>query len=227
MRNSLTLNTRDYHAENTLHCVHHCPSPSFPTTSSTFSSAPLSIFPSSLLFRQGTCSLTSFLNTNCRYDHIIYLSPTSEPRPGLRSSLIIWHPGLLSNYQTGFEQPDKHQEAAKYALIVYRLSDFSDDIKWKISFSTIEEQHVFLRLLHLDDTNEEYKRLASKKEKARNKRSLLRSGTTPLSEKITSPAVQNKEKLTGSGESNTKPQQFKDPQQKSADAKIENKNSSP
>ncbi|GKZ67716.1 hypothetical protein AnigIFM50267_002204 [Aspergillus niger] len=110
-----------------------------------------------------------------------------------------------------------------YLYQVYRLCDFSDDIRWKISFSTIEEQHVFLRLLHLDDTNEEYKRLASKKEKARNDRSLLRSGPTPLS----APAVQNKEKLTGSGESNTKPQQFKDPQQKSPDTRIKNKNPGP
>ncbi|GLA55131.1 hypothetical protein CBS115989_6703 [Aspergillus niger] len=155
------------------------------------------------------------------YEEITWFLHSS---PKVKSIAIDRYVDLHSLYQ---KQPDKHQEAAKYALIVYRLSDFSDDIKWKISFSTIEEQHVFLRLLHLDDTNEEYKRLASKKEKARNKRSLLRSGTTPLSEKITSPAVQNKEKLTGSGESNTKPQQFKDPQQKSADAKIENKNSSP
>lgn len=55
-------------------------------------------------------------------------------------------------------QPDKHQEATKYALIVYRLSDFSDDITWKITFSTLEEQHLFLRLLHLDDTNEEVRK---------------------------------------------------------------------
>ncbi|GLA37192.1 hypothetical protein AnigIFM63309_003761 [Aspergillus niger] len=148
------------------------------------------------------------------YDEITWFLHSS---PKVKSIAIDRYIDLHYLYQ---EQPDKHQEAAKYALIVYRLCDFSADIRWKISFSTIEEQHVFLRLLHLDDTNEE-------KEKARNKRSLLRSGTTPLSEKITAPAVQNKEKLTGSGESNTKPQQFKDPQQKSPVAKIKNKNPSP
>ncbi|PYH37106.1 uncharacterized protein BO87DRAFT_423428 [Aspergillus neoniger CBS 115656] len=92
-------------------------------------------------------------------------------------------------------QLDKHQEAAKYALIVYRLSDFSDDITWKITFSTLEEQHLFLRLLHLDDTNEEYKQLASEKDKTKNEGSSSRSGTTPLSEKNTTPAVENKKEL--------------------------------
>ncbi|BCS11070.1 hypothetical protein ALUC_40410A [Aspergillus luchuensis] len=73
--------------------------------------------------------------------------------------------------------------------------DFSDDITWKITFSTLEEQHLFLRLLHLDDTNEEYEQLASEKDKTKNKGSSSRSGTTHLSEKNTTPAGKNKKEL--------------------------------
>ncbi|GLB01998.1 hypothetical protein AtubIFM57258_000411 [Aspergillus tubingensis] len=75
--------------------------------------------------------------------------------PKVKSIAINRYVDLHSLYQ---KQPDKHQEAAKCALIVYRLTDFSDDIKWKVSFSSIEEQHAFLRLLQLDDTNEEVRR---------------------------------------------------------------------
>ncbi|PYH69164.1 uncharacterized protein BO88DRAFT_453612 [Aspergillus vadensis CBS 113365] len=99
--------------------------------------------------------------------------------PKVKSTAIDRYVDLHSLYQ---KQPDKHQEAAKYALIVHRLGDFSYDIKQKVKFSSFEEQHVFLRLLHLDDTNEEYKRLASEKDKAKNKGSSSRSGATPLSE---------------------------------------------
>ncbi|GLA95982.1 hypothetical protein AtubIFM57143_003444, partial [Aspergillus tubingensis] len=78
---------------------------------------------------------------------------------------------------------------------IYRLTDFSDDFKWKVSFKSIEEQHVFLRLLHLDDTNEGYKRLASEKDKAKNEGSSSRSRATPLSEKNATPAGRNKKQL--------------------------------
>ncbi|RAH63669.1 hypothetical protein BO85DRAFT_455631 [Aspergillus piperis CBS 112811] len=115
------------------------------------------------------------------YEEITWFLHSS---PRVKSIAIDRYVDLHKLYQ---RQPDKHQEAAKYALIVYRLSDFSDDITSKITFSTLEEQHMFLRLLHLDDTNEEYKQLASEKDKIKNEGSLSRSGTTPLSEKNTTP----------------------------------------
>ncbi|OJZ82368.1 hypothetical protein ASPFODRAFT_143677 [Aspergillus luchuensis CBS 106.47] len=123
------------------------------------------------------------------YEEITWFLHSS---PRVKSIAIDRYVDLHKSYQ---RLPDKHQEAAKCALIVYRLSDFADDITWKITFSTLEEQHLFLRLLHLDDTNEEYKQLASEKDKTKNEGSLSRSGTTPLSEKNTTPAGQNKKEL--------------------------------
>ncbi|OJI88074.1 hypothetical protein ASPTUDRAFT_136317 [Aspergillus tubingensis CBS 134.48] len=123
------------------------------------------------------------------YEEITWFLHSS---PKVKSIAIDRYVDLHSMYQ---RQPDKHQEAAKCALIVYRLTDFSDDFKWKVSFKSIEEQHVFLRLLHLDDTNEGYKRLASEKDKAKNEGSSSRSRATPLSEKNATPAGRNKKQL--------------------------------
>ncbi|GLA77047.1 hypothetical protein AtubIFM55763_008928 [Aspergillus tubingensis] len=99
------------------------------------------------------------------YEEITWFLHSS---PKVKSIAIDRYVDLHSMYQ---RQPDKHQEAAKCALIVYRLTDFSDDFKWK------------------------YKRLASEKDKAKNEGSSSRSRATPLSEKNATPAGRNKKQL--------------------------------
>ncbi|OJJ69528.1 hypothetical protein ASPBRDRAFT_32363 [Aspergillus brasiliensis CBS 101740] len=136
--------------------------------------------------------------------------------PKVKSVAIERYHGLYELYR---KKPDKVRETAKYALVIYRLSDFSSDASWRVRFDNIEVHHIFLRLLHLDLTNEEYKKLASKEENVKDEGSSLLSGTTPRSGENTTPGGKKKEGSAASVKSE-KAQQSEDLVEKSPDNRV-------